>query len=53
MPGAVEQDVLVHFVRDHDGIGVLQHTRQLADIVGRPDHPGRIVRRVDDDGTRP
>ena len=47
VPGAIEQDVLVDFVGDHDGIGVLKHTRQFADIVGRPDHAGEPIQPAD------
>jgi len=45
----VEHDVLVRFVRDHDRVGMLQHARQLADIVGPENHPRRVMRRVQDD----
>ena len=50
---AVEPDVLVDLVRDHDGIGVRQHRREGAHVVLGPDHPGRVVRRVEDDDARP
>ena len=44
MPEAVEDDVLVHLVGNHDGVGLLEHQRQFGEVSSRQYRSGRIVR---------
>ena len=48
----IEYHVLVHFVRHHHRVGVLEHATKRMQIVPIEHHAGRVVWRVHDDDSR-
>ena len=50
--GAVEGDLGVDLVADHDGVVLAAERRQLLELLAREDLAGRVVGRVQDDGAR-
>ena len=52
MPRTIENDVLIHLVRQHHDVGATRQFGQRGQIVGIEQAACRVVRRVDDDHAR-
>ena len=53
MPATVENDVLIHLVRQQEDPPVADNRRETVDVGSVPDRPGRVMRGVGDDETGP